>query len=226
MKRIGLTTILIMVVFAIELVWAQCGACGACQDKSGQQGSTSTPNSFEISFTTVKGDTYNLAKVVGNEPMLIFRMNNDKSFDARAALVKKTRVSTPDSSITFIGVLLDTSPKSLVHVRKLKLNFPVVLDPDNKLIAKFGLSEKSSALIFLNQDGDVVKTTSEVNKEVLAQGIAAATAPAQIVDPVCKMSVDKKTAAATFEYQGKTYYFCSQACKNLFEKNPDKYLKK
>ena len=226
MKRIGLaTTLIMMVLFAVELGLAQ---CGSCQQGSGHMGigSSSTPNSFEISFTTVKGDTYNLAKVVGNEPMLIFRMNNDKSFDARAALVKKTGVSTPDSSITFIGVLLDTSPKSLVHVRKLKLNFPVVLDPDNKLIAKFGLSEESPAVIFLDRDGKVVQSSSEVNEEVLNQGIAAATAPAQAVDPVCQMTVNKRTAAATYQYQGTTYYFCSTACKNLFTQNAGKYLKK
>jgi YHS domain-containing protein len=27
------------------------------------------------------------------------------------------------------------------------------------------------------------------------------------VDPVCKMEVDEKSAAATYQYQGKTYYF-------------------
>jgi len=223
MKRIGLATTLMIVVFALELVWAQ---CGCCINGSGQMGSSSTPNSYQISFTTIKGDTYNLAKVAGKEPVLIFRMNRDTSFDTRAALVKKTRDSVPESSITFIGVLLDTSPKSLVHARKLKFNFLVVLDPSDRLIAKFGLNEKSPALIFLNQDGEVMQTSSEVNEAILAQGIAVTTAPAQTVDPVCQMTVNKRTAAANFEYQGKTYYFCSQACKKLFEETPAKYLNK
>ena len=33
-------------------------------------------------------------------------------------------------------------------------------------------------------------------------------------DPVCGMDVDPATAAATSEYQGKTYYFCAVGCKN------------
>ncbi|KAA3616819.1 MAG: YHS domain-containing protein [Calditrichaeota bacterium] len=45
-------------------------------------------------------------------------------------------------------------------------------------------------------------------------------------DLVCGMQVDKKTPAATSEYKGKTYYFCSQDCKKAFEKNPEKYLGK
>ncbi|GIW06575.1 MAG: hypothetical protein KatS3mg060_1380 [Dehalococcoidia bacterium] len=44
-------------------------------------------------------------------------------------------------------------------------------------------------------------------------------------DPVCGMSVDPKTAAATAEYQGKTYYFCAPGCKKAFEREPEKYLK-
>ena len=43
-------------------------------------------------------------------------------------------------------------------------------------------------------------------------------------DPVCGMDVDEKTAAATAEYQGKTYYFCAPGCKKAFEKEPEKYI--
>ena len=45
-------------------------------------------------------------------------------------------------------------------------------------------------------------------------------------DPVCGMDVDEKTAAATSVYQGKTYYFCAKRCKEEFDKNPNKYVKK
>ena len=43
-------------------------------------------------------------------------------------------------------------------------------------------------------------------------------------DPVCGMMVDPANAAATYEYQGKTYYFCAVGCKVAFEKDPEKYL--
>ena len=44
-------------------------------------------------------------------------------------------------------------------------------------------------------------------------------------DPVCGMNIDEKTAAAKATHQGKTYYFCSEACKNEFTANPEKYLR-
>ena len=42
-------------------------------------------------------------------------------------------------------------------------------------------------------------------------------------DPVCSMTIKKKDAAATSEYRGKTIYFCNKACKEEFDKDPDKY---
>ena len=44
------------------------------------------------------------------------------------------------------------------------------------------------------------------------------------IDPVCKMQVDEKKAAATSEYKGKKYSFCSVACKKTFDEKPEKYL--
>ena len=43
-------------------------------------------------------------------------------------------------------------------------------------------------------------------------------------DPVCGMDIDEQTAAATAQYQGKTYYFCAPGCKKAFEKEPEKYI--
>jgi YHS domain-containing protein len=45
------------------------------------------------------------------------------------------------------------------------------------------------------------------------------------IDPVCKMTVDEKTAKFTTVYHGNTYYFCGPGCKKAFETNPELYLK-
>jgi len=44
------------------------------------------------------------------------------------------------------------------------------------------------------------------------------------IDPVCKMTVDEKTAKFTSVYQGKTYYFCAPGCKKAFDNNPEQYV--
>ncbi len=48
-------------------------------------------------------------------------------------------------------------------------------------------------------------------------------------DPVCGMAVDENAAKAakrSSEYQGKTYYFCSEGCKKKFDADPAKSLAK
>jgi YHS domain-containing protein len=46
-----------------------------------------------------------------------------------------------------------------------------------------------------------------------------------VLDVVCKMQVDEKTAKWKSEHKGKTYYFCASTCKQKFDKNPEKYEK-
>lgn len=42
-------------------------------------------------------------------------------------------------------------------------------------------------------------------------------------DPVCNMQIDEEKAEFQSQYGGKTYYFCSQECKNTFEGKPEHY---
>ena len=44
------------------------------------------------------------------------------------------------------------------------------------------------------------------------------------IDPVCKMEVKEEEAAGYAEYNGKDYYFCSNACELKFEHEPLQYL--
>ena len=41
---------------------------------------------------------------------------------------------------------------------------------------------------------------------------------------VCGMVVSRTTAIDEFVYQGKAYYFCSGACREAFEAEPEMYI--
>src|SRR5207253_47428 len=43
-------------------------------------------------------------------------------------------------------------------------------------------------------------------------------------DPVCHMQVMPETAAARYDYKGKTYYFCNPRCLERFRANPEQFL--
>jgi len=49
---------------------------------------------------------------------------------------------------------------------------------------------------------------------------------AQVIDPVCDMTVDTETAQYTSDYEGTTYYFCGGGCKRAFDKNPTEFTSK
>jgi YHS domain-containing protein len=44
------------------------------------------------------------------------------------------------------------------------------------------------------------------------------------LDPVCGMTVTKENAACSYDFKGKTYYFCAASCKDEFVADPNKYL--
>jgi Cu+-exporting ATPase len=53
---------------------------------------------------------------------------------------------------------------------------------------------------------------------------APAVAGVAAIDPVCGMTVQPATAAGSYEYQGKTYYFCAASCLAKFRTDPSYYL--
>lgn len=44
-------------------------------------------------------------------------------------------------------------------------------------------------------------------------------------DVVCGMQIEPANAAGSSQYKGKTYYFCSPACKAKFDASPEQYAK-
>ncbi|KPJ65213.1 hypothetical protein AMJ44_10750 [candidate division WOR-1 bacterium DG_54_3] len=61
---------------------------------------------------------------------------------------------------------------------------------------------------------------------LVISGIAQQQAEEKVVCPVCHHEFKKSEAKATYEHEGKTYYFCCEGCKEKFAKNPEEYLKK
>jgi len=57
-------------------------------------------------------------------------------------------------------------------------------------------------------------------------GIAQLQAEDTVVCAVSGKEMKKSEAKISYEYKGKTYYFCCDMCKEKFVKNPEEYLKK
>ena len=92
-------------------------------------------------------------------------------------------------------------------------------EKDKKAVTRAALVAGARVSVNLSEDD---KTAVKVT---IGTAAAAQAATAQVVDPVCGMKVDPKTAL-TSTHAGKTYYFCSKEDKAKFDKTPDSYLKK
>ena len=53
---------------------------------------------------------------------------------------------------------------------------------------------------------------------------APASAPAEVIDPVCGMTISPAGAVGHVDHQGQTYYFCSKRCLERFRATPEAFL--
>jgi Cu+-exporting ATPase len=47
-----------------------------------------------------------------------------------------------------------------------------------------------------------------------------------VLDPVCKMLVDESESDIKEGYEGRTYFFCSDECRERFQTDPEEYAEK
>jgi Cu+-exporting ATPase len=57
-----------------------------------------------------------------------------------------------------------------------------------------------------------------------AHSEAPAGAPADVVDPVCGMTISPEDAVGHIDHGGRTYYFCAQSCMERFRADPEHFL--
>ena len=68
------------------------------------------------------------------------------------------------------------------------------------------------------------ETMMEEGSAMLEEGVEGMKAEMPLVDPVCGMEVTMESEW-TAEYEGVTFYFCSEGCRDKFIEEPGKYLK-
>src|SRR5687767_7967767 len=49
-------------------------------------------------------------------------------------------------------------------------------------------------------------------------------APAEVLDPVCGMTISPADAVGHVDHKGQRYYFCNQSCLDQFRAAPDSFL--
>ncbi len=104
-----------------------------------------------------------------------------------------------------------------------KLKYPAGLDFGAVTPAEIAMSILAEIIQRHRQASPPPATVVGHEQAVLEKETSA---PAEVIDPVCGMTVETASARYTAEYEEETYYFCSAYCKQKFEVNPGEYSKK
>jgi len=123
-------------------------------------------------------------------------------------------------------VALVASKKRLEAVRQYLTDSDLTAEQIARLKCPAGLdlgavTQEEIALTIL---AEIVQTRRARPQGWKLPEVAAETAPAEAIDPVCGMTVEIATARYTTVHEGQTYYFCAAGCQRSFEKLPEKYL--
>jgi YHS domain-containing protein len=192
---------------------AQCGGCPSAAGCGASQ-------TVSLKLVAVGGDTFDVGRLVGKHPLVLLVTGTDNASKAAAAAFW-TAAGQTAKYVGFINAGMKTTKTA---ARGWKLGYTVLSDPDKKAMAWLRTDTVPYA-VFVNAAGQVVRTEARVTEANVAEGVMAlAQTQEKLIDPVCGMTVTKDGAAGSTTYQGKTYYFCSKACKDNFTKDPQKYL--
>jgi YHS domain-containing protein len=195
---------------------AQCGGCPSAAGCGASQ-------TVSLKLVAVNGDTFDVGRMVGKHPLVLLVAGTGNASKAAAAAVQKA-FEEPGQTAKYFGVINAGMKAAKTAARGWKLGYTVLSDPDKKAMAWLN-TDSVPSVAFVNAAGKLIRTETKVTEANVAEGVKAlAQSPEKLIDPVCGMTVTKEGAAGSASYQGKTYYFCSKACKDNFTKDPQKYL--
>ncbi len=99
---------------------------------------------------------------------------------------------------------------------------PILVDYERDVTASTSLDTPDWAALGAFLDERVLRFTSDYLR--IHEPDSPYLQIEKVTDPVCGMTIPRTEAATSVEHQGKPYYFCVEACRDLFLKDPDRYL--
>jgi YHS domain-containing protein len=214
-----LSIALVALALAAAPAFGQMSCCGP----GGMAASASTGGLAGLKLVSLAGDTVDLSQHTGMMPMLMLLAGTDAA-SGKAADVVQATVSAREPQPMLVYVLA-AGPKATRAFAKTHNLTGLVLVDQKKTALAAAMADTLPVVLFIDRSGKIVKAEATITDATVSKGVKAmAQTEEKLVDPVCGMTVTKEGAAGSTTYQGKTYYFCSKACKDNFSKDPQKYL--
>lgn len=217
-----------VLALAVGLAFAQPTATSTARDST-------KAVSVSLRFASVHGDTFDIAKL--KQPLVLLVSGTDSASHSAAEAVQQAFAAATEPAI-FLGVIEAGMNKAKAVADQWELGYMVLSDSGHRTMEWLSenvpaqvLSHKARVpfVAFMDAASKVIKADTGVTEAKVIQGVTALVKKAEtdkVTDPVCGMSITKASAAATYDYNGQTYYFCSTTCRDSFVQTPQKYLAK
>jgi YHS domain-containing protein len=192
-----------------------CGTGGNAASSGGLSG---------LKLVSLAGDTVDLSEHIGMMPIVMVLAGTDET-SGKAADVVQTAVSAfGDQQPMLVNVLAAGTKAARAFAKSHNLIGLILVDQKRTALTT-AMADTLPVVLFLDKSGAIVQADVAITEATVSKGLKIlAQTEQKLVDPVCGMTETKETAAGSITYQGKTYYFCSKACKDNFTKDPQKYL--
>ena len=191
-----------------------CGMGGNAASSGGLSG---------LKLVSIAGDTVDLSQHIGMVPITMLLAGTGEA-SGKAAGVVQAAFSAEEQGPMLVYVLASGPKAARAFAKSHGLSGLVLVDQKRTALAA-AMADTLPVALFIDRSGKIVKAEATITEATVSKGVKAlAQTEEKLVDPVCGMTVTKEGAAGSTTYQGKTYYFCSKACKDNFTKDPQKYL--
>ncbi len=193
------------------------------------------PKPISLRLASVHGDTFDILKL--KQPLVLLVSSTDSASGAAAQAVEQVFAAATQPAMYF-DVIQATMKEAKAAADRWELGYVVLSDPAHKTMewlfehvpAKtLSPDARVPFVVFMDAGRKVIKAETKVTEANVIDGVTALSKRAEkdkVTDPACGMALTKASAAATYDYNGQTYYFCSTACKDSFAKDPQKYIAK
>ena len=200
---------------------AQCPGCPKAPGSASM--STQAGGLADLKLVNLTGESIDLSQHIGMMPMVVLLAGTGEA-SGRAADVVQAAFSNEEPGPMLVYVLASGPKAARAFAKSHTLTGLVLVDQKRTALAA-AMADTLPVALFIDRSGNIVKAEATITEATLSKGVKALAQNEQkLVDPVCRMSVTKETAAGNYSHNGKTYYFCSKACQDNFTKDPQKYL--
>ncbi|MBI1849242.1 MAG: YHS domain-containing protein [Planctomycetes bacterium] len=121
-----------------------------------------------------------------------------------------------------VGFIHDPAIEHVTVVFKVSI-IPILIDYEGEASIELGVDPNAARTLENFLDARIERFVSDYLR--LQDPDSPYQRDLLVTDPVCGMTIQRAESVGSVEFDGRTYYFCVQACRDRFEANPQAFVR-